>query len=56
VQLNERASEQKRANQMRDQLDVLKESERSMREKLEALKEIERSIMQRGQESQPRHR
>ena len=56
VQLNERASEQKRANQMRDQLDVLKESDRNMREKLEALKEIERSIMQRGQESQPRHR
>ena len=42
VQLNERASEQKRANQMRD--------------KLEALKEVERAIMQRGQESQPRRR
>lgn len=56
VQLNEIASEQKRANQMRDQLDALKESDRSMREKLEALKEIERSIMERGQESQPRHK
>jgi hypothetical protein len=42
VQLNENASEQKRANQMRDQL--------------EALKEVERAIMERGQESQPRHR
>jgi hypothetical protein len=42
VQLNERASEQKRANQAREQLD--------------ALKEIERSILQRGQENQPRRR
>ena len=42
VQLNERASEQKRANQMREQL--------------EALKEVERTIMERGQESQPRRR
>jgi hypothetical protein len=42
VQLNERASEQKRANQMRD--------------KLEALKEVERAIMERGLESQPRRR
>ena len=42
VQLNERTSEQKRANQMRD--------------KLEALKEVERSIMERGQDSQPRRR
>jgi predicted DNA-binding transcriptional regulator YafY len=41
-QLNERTSEQKRTNQMRD--------------KLEALKEVERTIMQRGQESQPRRR
>ena len=42
VQLNERASEQKRAGQMR--------------EKLDALKEVERTIMERGQESQPRRR
>lgn len=56
VQLNARASEQKRANQMGDQLDASKESERNMREKLDALKDIERSIMQRGHESQPRHR
>jgi hypothetical protein len=56
VQLNERASEHKRANQMREQLDAAKEVERSMRKQLEALKEVERSIMQRGQESQPRRR
>ncbi len=56
AQLNECANEQKRANQMRDQLDAAKESERSMREKLEALKDIERSILQRAPESQPRHR
>ena len=69
-QLNERASEQKRANQMREQLEArkeaertlrvqleaLKETERSLREQLEALKEVERTIMQRGQESQPRRR
>jgi uncharacterized protein YceK len=42
VQLNENASEQKRAGQMR--------------EKLEALKDVERAIMERGQESQPRRR
>jgi predicted DNA-binding transcriptional regulator YafY len=42
VQLNERTSEQKRAGQMR--------------EKLDALKEVERTIMERGQESQPRRR
>ena len=42
VQLNECASAQKRANQMREQLD--------------ALKEVERTIMERGQESQPRRR
>jgi hypothetical protein len=42
AQLNENASEQKRANQMREQL--------------EALKEVERTIMERGQESQPRRR
>ena len=56
VQLNERASEQKRADQMRDQLEALKAVERTMREKLEALKEVERTIMERGQESQPRRR
>jgi hypothetical protein len=42
AQLNERAIEQKRTNQLRD--------------KLEALKEVERAIMERGQESQPRRR
>lgn len=56
VQLNERASEQKRANQMREQLEALKEVERTMRQQLDALKEVERTIMERGQESQPRRR
>ena len=70
VQLNERASEQKRASQMREQLEarkevertlreqieVRKEAERTLREQLDALKEIERTIMERGQESQPRRR
>ncbi len=56
AQLNERASEQKRANQMREQIDALKEAERTMRQQLDALKEVERTIMQRGQESQPRRR
>ena len=70
AQLHERASEQKRAGQMREQIDALKdgerstrqqlealkESERTMRQQLDALKEVERSIMQRGQESQPRRR
>lgn len=42
VQINERASEQKRASQMREQL--------------EALRDVERTIMERGQESQPRRR
>ena len=56
AQLNECANEQKRASQMRDQLEAAKESERSMREKLDALKDIERSILQRAPESQPRHR
>jgi hypothetical protein len=70
VQLNERASGQKRASQMREQIDALREVERAMRQQLEArkevertmreqieeLKEVERSIMQRGQESQPRRR
>lgn len=56
AQLDERASEQKRAGQMREQLEVRKGAERSLREQLEALKEVERTIMQRGQESQPRRR
>ena len=56
VQLNERASEQKRAGQLREQIDAQKEVERGLRNQLEGLKEIERSIMQRGQESQPRRR
>ena len=56
AQLNERASEHKRAGQMREQLEVRKEAERTLREQLEALKEVERTIMQRGQESQPRRR
>jgi len=56
VQLIERAGEQKRAGQMREQIDAQKEVERGLRNQLEALKEIERSILQRGQESQPRRR
>ena len=56
VQLNERVSEPKRVNQMREQIEALKEVERTMREQLEALKDVERTIMQRGQESQPRRR
>jgi len=56
AQLNERASEQRRANQAREQLDAQKEVERGLRNQLDALKEIERSILQRGQESQPRRR
>jgi hypothetical protein len=56
VQLNERVGEQKRASQMREQVDALKESERTLRQQLDALKEVERSILQRAQESQPRRR
>jgi hypothetical protein len=56
LQLNERLSEQKRVGQLREQIDTLKEGERTMRQQLDALKEVERSIMQRGQESQPRRR
>ncbi|MDP2706272.1 MAG: hypothetical protein Q8O70_02025, partial [Burkholderiales bacterium] len=63
VQLNERASEQKRANQMREQLEAVKNERASeqkradqMRDQLEALKEVERTIIERGQESQPRRR
>lgn len=56
AQLNERASEQKRTNQMREQFEARKEAERTLRDQLEALKEVERAIMKRGQESQPRRR
>ena len=56
AQLNERASEQKHARQMRDQIESLKEADRTMRKQLEELKEVERTIMQRGRESQPRRR
>jgi DNA repair exonuclease SbcCD ATPase subunit len=70
MQVNERASEQKRTTQMREQIDALKdgdrsarqqlealkESERTLRQQLEALKEVERSIMQRGQDSPPRRK
>jgi hypothetical protein len=56
VQLNERLSEQRRVGHMREQIDTLKDGERTMRQQLDALKEVERSIMQRGQESQPRRR
>jgi hypothetical protein len=56
AQLNERASEQKRANQMREQVEARKEAARALREQLEALKEVERTIIERGQESQPRRR
>jgi len=44
AQLNERASEQKRANQMREQLEARKETERTLREQLEARKEAERTL------------
>lgn len=56
AQLSERASEHRRANQAREQIDAQKEVERGLRNQLDALKEIERSILQRGQESQPRRR
>jgi uncharacterized protein YceK len=55
AQLNERANEQKRASQMRNQIQALKEADRTMRKQLEELKELERSILRREQESQPRH-
>ena len=42
--LNERASEQKRANQMREQFEGRKEVERTLREQLEARKEAERTL------------
>lgn len=53
---SERASEQKRASQMREQIDTLKEVERTLRQQLDEMKEVERTIMQRGLESQPRRR
>jgi hypothetical protein len=56
LQLTERASEQRRATQMREQIDAQKETERTLRQQLDALKEVERSILQRGQDSQPRRR
>ena len=56
AQLNERASEQKRAKALREQLDVLKQSDRSSREKLDALKDVEHSLMQRAQASQSKSR
>lgn len=42
--LNERASEQKRASEMRGQLDGRKDIERTLREQLGARKEVERSL------------
>jgi hypothetical protein len=42
--LNERASEQKRASQMREQLDGRKDFERTLREQIEARKDAERSL------------
>lgn len=42
--LNERASEQKRANQMREQLEGRREAERALREQLEGRKDVERSL------------
>jgi chromosome segregation ATPase len=44
AQLNERASEHKRANQIREQIEARKEAERSLREQLEARKEAERTL------------
>jgi chromosome segregation ATPase len=44
AQLNERANEQKRANQMREQIEARKEAERTLREQLEARKEAERTL------------
>ena len=56
AQLIDRASEQKRASQMREQIDALTEVERTLRQQLDQMKEVERTIMQRGLESQPRRR
>jgi hypothetical protein len=44
AQLNERASEQKRANQMREQFEARKEAARTLREQLEARKESEQAL------------
>jgi hypothetical protein len=44
AQLNERASEQKRTSQMREQVEARKEGERILREQLEARKEGERTL------------
>jgi hypothetical protein len=44
AQLNERASEQKRANQTREQIEARKEAERNLREQLDARKEVERTL------------
>lgn len=56
AQLKERAREQEHASQMRDQIEALKVADRTMRKQLDELKDVERAIMQRGQDSQPRHR
>jgi flagellar hook-basal body complex protein FliE len=44
AQLNERASEQKRSNQMREQLEARKDAERTVREQLDARKDAERNL------------
>jgi len=46
AQMSERASENKRANQMREQIDTLKEGERNTRQQLESLKEVDRNMRQ----------
>jgi len=56
AQLHERASEQKRTDQMREQIEALKVVERTLREQIEALKEVERTILERGLDSQPRRK
>jgi hypothetical protein len=56
VQLSERASEYKRTNQMREQIDTLKEGERGMRQQLESLKEGERSVRQQLESSRESER
>jgi hypothetical protein len=43
-QLNERASEQKRANQWRYQLEARREAERALREQIEGRKDAERTL------------
>lgn len=44
AQLNERGNEQKRANQMREQIEARKEAERTLREQIEGRKEVERTL------------